>query len=133
MSRAALLARGVLAGACIMGAVLLTTVAGPVAAGVASVFPAIFVTTMVSVWWAQGRQVQAGAVGPMMLGSSAVAGYAVLAAWTFPALGAAAGAATAWLLAVAGLTLPGWLYLSARRRASEPPRLSARRARPRSR
>ena len=37
---------------------------------------------MIALWLAQGEAVQAGAVGPMMLGSSAVAGYALLASET---------------------------------------------------
>ena len=69
-------------------------------AGMASVFPAIFLTTMVSVWLAQGHSVQAGAVGPMMLGSSSVSGYALLCAWLFPIIGPTFGALAAWVLSV---------------------------------
>ena len=41
---------------------------GSIAAGVTAVFPAIFMTTMISLWLSQGEAVQVGAVGPMMLG-----------------------------------------------------------------
>ena len=43
----------------------------------ASVFPAIFLTTMVSIWLSQGEAVQSGA-NLMMLGSSSVALYLCL-------------------------------------------------------
>ena len=38
--------------------------------GIFSIFPAIFLTTMVALTLAQGVQVQAGAVGPMMLATT---------------------------------------------------------------
>ena len=106
-----LLARGVLAGAAIAGAVWLASVGGALASGVASVFPAIFLTTMVSLWISQGEAVQAGAVGPMMLGASSVSGFALIAAVTVPALGGALGAVVAWFSAVLLVTVPAWLWL----------------------
>ena len=107
-----LLARGLLAGVAVGFAVWLTRVGGPVAAGVATVFPAIFLTTMVSLWLAQGEAVPAGAVGPMMLGSASVATYALIAAWSLPALGPWAGVPVAWVGAVLSTTLPAawWLH-----------------------
>src|SRR5690606_5983648 len=89
--------RGLLAASAIGVAVWLTDVAGRLAAGVAFVFPAIFRATMVALWLAQGQDVQAGGVGPMMLGCSAVAGFAVLAASTFVGLGPVGGSVVAWL------------------------------------
>ena len=115
---ATLVARGVLAGAAIAGAVWLASVGGAIASGVASVFPAIFLTTMVSLWISQGEAVQAGAVGPMMLGASSVSGFALIAALTLPVLGALWGTALAWVLAVCLVTVPAWLWLQ--RRASRP-------------
>jgi hypothetical protein len=109
-----LLARGVLAGAAIAGAVWLASVGGSVAAGVASVFPAIFLTTMVSLWISQGESVQAGAVGPMMLGASSVSSFALAAALTMPLLGPVLGTMLAWLLAVALVTVPAWRWLGRR-------------------
>ena len=100
VARPVLLARGLLAATAIGVSVWLAAVGGPLAAGVASVFPAIFLTTMVALWLSQGVTVQGGAVGPMMLGSSSVAAYALLAAATMPALGPWLGAALAWLAAV---------------------------------
>lgn len=110
----ALAARGLMAASAIGVAVWLSTAVGPVVAGVASVFPAIFLTTMVSLWVAQGESVQAGAVGPMMLGSTSVPTFALLAAQTLPWLGPWAGAAVAWVGAVLCVTLPAWWWLGRR-------------------
>ena len=109
---AVLISRGLLAGAAIGVAVWMVNVAGPIAAGVASVFPAIFLTTMVSLSLAHGDRVQVGAVGPMMLGSSSVSAYALLAAWLIPAIGLTTGAVAAWMLGVLTTTLPAWLWLN---------------------
>jgi hypothetical protein len=109
-----LAARGTLAAAAIAAAVSLAAVGGALAAGIASVFPAIFLTTMVSLWISQGETVPSGAVGPMMLGASSVAAYALLTTLAVPALGIAAGAAVAWLGAAAAVTLPAWYWLEAR-------------------
>lgn len=106
-----LLARGILAGAAIAGAVWLSSVGGALAAGIASVFPAIFITTMVSLWWSQGEAVQVGAVGPMMLGATSVTAFALIAAWSIPALGPWAGCAVAWVAAVSLVTIPAWWAL----------------------
>lgn len=109
-----LLARGLFAALAIAAAIVVARLGHPIAAGVASVFPAIFLTTMVSVWISQGEAVQAGAVGPMMLGSASVVGYALLARVCLPKFGWP-GAVVAWVGAVVLLTVPAWLWL--RRRA----------------
>lgn len=106
-----LASRGVLAALAVAAAVGLASVAGPLIAGVAAVFPAIFLTSMVSLWWSQGEAVQGGAVGPMMLGASSVSAYALLAADLFPLFGPTWGAVAAWLGAVTLLTLPSSAYL----------------------
>lgn len=103
-----LLARGGLAALAIGTSAVLAGAGGELVAAMASVFPAIFLTAMVSLWWSQGDAVPAGAVGPMMLGSASVSGYALAAAWTMPALGPWAGAAVAWVVAVGGVTVPAW-------------------------
>ncbi len=113
-----LLARGLLAAAAIGVSVLVAATGQPLLAGIASVFPAIFTTTMVSLWLSQGEAVPLGAVGPLILGSSAVAGYALLAAWLLPALGTAAGAVAAWLGAALLCSLPAALWLSRRPRTA---------------
>jgi hypothetical protein len=108
-----LLTRGVFAALAIAVAIAVAQLGHPIAAGVASVFPAIFLTTMISIWISQGEAVQAGAVGPMMLGSASVVGYALLARFCLPAMGWT-GAVVAWVGAVAALTVPAWLWLRRR-------------------
>ena len=103
-----LLARGVLAAAAIATSAVLAASGGELLAAMASVFPAIFLTAMVSLWWAQGEAVPAGAVGPMMLGSASVSGYALVAAHTLPSLGPGLGALVAWAMAVLVVTVPAW-------------------------
>jgi hypothetical protein len=109
-----LLARGLLAAGAIGLAVWFASLGIPLVAGVASVFPAIFLTTMLTVWLAQGQAVQAGAVGPMMLGSASVSAYCLIAAWTMGALGPEWGAIIAWLLSVALISWPAWWWLDRR-------------------
>ncbi|MEZ4317967.1 MAG: hypothetical protein R3F61_10705 [Myxococcota bacterium] len=110
----ALFARGALAAAAIGTALVIAKVGSPLLAGVASVFPAIFVTTMVSLWWSQGDAVSGGAVGPMMLGSASVAAYALLAALLMPLAGPVVGGSVAWLGAALGVTLPATVWLRRR-------------------
>jgi len=66
---------------------------------------------MVSLWMAQGEEFQASAVGPMMLGSTSVALYALIATQSIPAWGGIAGSGAAWLGASLGATLPAWMWL----------------------
>jgi hypothetical protein len=113
-----LVARGLLAAVAIGVAVVLARVGGPLLAGMAAVFPAIFLTTMVSLWWSQGRAVQAGAVGPMMLGASSVSAYALLAGLLLPRWGLVGGSLGAWVLAVALVTVPAWRWLARQRSTS---------------
>ena len=112
-----LLSRGTLAASAIGCAVAIASL-NPLAAGLAATFPAIFLTTMVSLWLSQGEAVQAGAVGPMMLGSGSVSAFAVLSAWTLPLWGPVGGTVTAWVLAVVCVTTPAWLWLQRRSRAT---------------
>ena len=83
----------------------------PLMAGLASVFPAIFLTSMVALWLAQGPTVPQGAAGPMMLGGASVAIYAILAMWSLPAYGVFIGSAIAWFGAVVGWSCPAFLVL----------------------
>ena len=106
-----LLLRGLMAGTAIAVATWIIAIGHPVFAGVASVVPAIFLTIMVSVWVSQGPQAQAHAVGPMMLGSTSVSVYALVATWTFPFLGPLLGTAIAWCIAVGGVSVPSAFFL----------------------
>lgn len=108
-----LLARGSLAAAAVGLATGVAQQGDGVLAGVLSVFPAIFLTTMVGLWLAQDEAVPAGAIGPMMLGSTAVGGYALAVTVVAPTLGIVAGAAVAWIVAVLVCTLPAFVWLRA--------------------
>jgi hypothetical protein len=116
---AVVLARGVLAALAVGAAVHLGGLGLGIASGLCSTFPAIFLTTMVSLWLAQGEAVPTGAIGPMMLGSTSVSAYALLTCVTFPALGTARGSALAWACAVTVVAAPSFLWLR-RRRALSP-------------
>lgn len=105
-----LVSRGWMAAGAIALAVWLSD-QSPLLAGMASVFPAIFLTTMVSLWISQGEAVQAGAVGPMMLGSTAVSVYALLATLSLPHLGLVWGSVVAWKGSLIFATLPAWWWV----------------------
>jgi hypothetical protein len=110
----ALLLRGGLAGASICVAVVLTAAAGDggVAAGMAAAFPVVFLTIQVSLWLgSDGRAVQGGAVGPMMLGHLAVPSFAMLFAVTAPQWGILPAMGVAWVAAVVLVSLPALVWL----------------------
>ena len=103
--------RGVAAGAAIGGSVLLARSGLPVAGGIGSVFPAIFTTILVGTWLAQGAQVPTGAVGPMMLGTTSVSAYALLATVLFPRLPVPAAAAACWAISAGCVSVPAYLWI----------------------
>ena len=111
VSTLVLVARGVMAATAIGIAVGLSGLGFPTLAGLASVFPAIFLTSMVALWLAQGPTVPQGAAGPMMLGGASVAVYANVAMWSLPAYGAVVGSAIAWVASVVGWSLPAFMVL----------------------
>ena len=115
VSRWMLLCRGAFTAIAIGVAIGIAQWAGGLAAGVASIFPAMFLTAMLALWLSQGRAVPAGAVGPMMLGSSSVAVYAMVARGAMPAWGMLEGALAAWVVAVLVATMPAWFWLGWRR------------------
>ena len=100
------MARGLAAAAAIGLAVYLSGLGLPLLAGLSSVFPAIFLTTMVGLWLSQGPDVPLGAAGPMLLGSTSVSVYACLAMWALPTLGVWWGSAVAWGVSIVVWTLP---------------------------
>jgi len=107
-----LLSRGLIAGMAIGSSVWFSETGGALIAGMAAVFPAIFLTTMCSLWIVHGESVGAGAIGPMMLGGASVSAYAWLAAWWLPAFGPIGGTLAAWSVAVILITVPSWLWLT---------------------
>jgi hypothetical protein len=112
-----LIARGVGAGISITSAVLLSK-ASPALAGLISAFPAIFLTTMLSVYLAQGEGTTIGAVSPMVLGSSAVSVYAVVFGLTAPIIGPWAAMALSYGSAILGGSIPSSIWLRWRRRVA---------------
>jgi len=72
-----LILRGLLASIAIFTAIMLTLV-DDIAAGIATTFPAIFCTTMVSLWISQDSSVPVGAVGPLFVGSTSVSLFVLL-------------------------------------------------------
>jgi len=111
VSKTVLIARGTMAAIAIGLAVWLAGLGYPLLAGLASVFPAIFLTSMVALWLAQGPTVPQGAAGPMMLGGASVAVYANLAMWSLPAYGVVMGSVVAWLGSVVGWSIPTFFVL----------------------
>ncbi len=104
--------RGVLAATAIGFCVWIAHHGQPVASGLASAFPAMFLTTMVSLWIAQGEAVPTGAVGPMILGSTSVGTYSLIASWALPTLGVWLGVPLAWAVSVACTSVPAGLWLT---------------------
>ena len=106
VSLISIILRGVAAGGAIGLSVWIAGLGLPFISGVVSVFPAIFLTTMVSLWIAQGRSVPVGATGPMMLGSTSVSIYALVCIVIFPSFGVWVGSLVSWLLSVILYSVP---------------------------
>ena len=115
---AVLLLRGVCGAISITVAVLLGSTSS-VMSGIISTFPAIFLTSMVALWLAQGEGVPAGAVAPMMLGSASVPAFAMLFAGLKEPLGILGALILSWLLAVSIVSFPVAVYLRWRERAGQ--------------
>jgi hypothetical protein len=108
----ALALRGALAGLAIFFSVLLSAAGdGGVMGGMASTFPAIFLSIQVALWASSGGAVQGGAVGPVMLGAVSVPTFAMLFAGLAPLWGIAAAAAVSWVGAVLLVSAPAFAYL----------------------
>ncbi len=103
--------RGIAAATAIGVAVWLSQQGSPLLAGIASVFPAIFLTTMVALWISQGEEVPSGAVGPMMLGSMSVSLYALAATRFIPLSGIILGSLFSWLVSLLFISIPVAFYL----------------------
>jgi len=114
-----LVARGLAAGGAIAVALVIARSGHAIAGGMAVTFPAIFLTTIVGTWLAQGREVPVGAVGPMVLGSCSVGSYAMLSGLLYPRLGLVLGTPACWVLAVGCVSVPAGLWLRAHRMRSD--------------
>tara|TARA_Y100001933_G_scaffold116131_1_gene115971 strand:+ start:8918 stop:9766 length:849 start_codon:yes stop_codon:yes gene_type:complete len=105
-----LLFRGLAAAVAIGASVWIASLNLPFVSGIISVFPAIFLTTMVSLWLSQGPHVPVGAAGPMMLGSASVSIYALISIVIFPIYGPWVGSILTWLISVLLYTIPAGLW-----------------------
>ncbi|DAC59196.1 MAG TPA: hypothetical protein HA354_02435 [Candidatus Poseidoniaceae archaeon] len=103
--------RGFAAGLAIAGCLWLAESGLPFVAGLASAFPAIFLTSMVALWLSQGPKVPQGAAAPMMLGGASVSVYALIVIWSIPTFGVILGSILAWLGSVTLWTIPAFLLL----------------------
>ena len=103
--------RGLAAGLAIAGCLWLAESGLPFVAGLASAFPAIFLTSMVALWMSQGPKVPQGAAAPMMLGGASVSVYALIVIWSMPTFGVIFGSIIAWLSSVTLWTIPAFLLL----------------------
>ena len=106
-----LLLRGSAAALAIGIAVWFSSLSYPFISGLVSTFPAIFLTSMIALWLAQGQDVPQGAAGPMMLGGASVGVYAVVAIVLFPMLGPVFGSIVTWLISIIAWTIPAYFYL----------------------
>jgi hypothetical protein len=83
----------------------------PSLGGIFATFPVLFMTTMVSLWVAQGSGVPTGATGPMILGGTATPVYALAFAALKTHLGMFAAFAVSYAAAVAFVSIPAFLFL----------------------
>ena len=111
VSKSILLARGLMAAIAIGASVWVAGLGYPLLAGLASVFPAIFLTSMVSLWISQGPSVPRGAAAPMLLGGGSVGVYSLVAMYSLEAHGIILGSIMSWVTAVAVWSMPSYIYL----------------------
>lgn len=87
-------------------------------AGVASVFPAIFTTTLVSMFISNGEEFAVNAVPSLILGSTSVSMYCIICAWTMLQWGIVGGLLFSYTCAVVINTIPCYVYIQWRTRVA---------------
>lgn len=112
VSKMILTARGIVAATAIGIAVLISSLGMPLLAGLASVFPAIFLTSMIALWLAQGPSVPLGAAGPMMMGGASVAMYSIIAMWSLIKYGLLVGSVIAWIGSITLWSVPSFVFVN---------------------
>ena len=112
VSKKILAARGFVASIAIGVAVLISSLGMPLLAGLASVFPAIFLTSMIALWLAQGPSVPLGAAGPMMIGGASVAMYSIIAMWSLIEYGLFVGSIIAWIGSIVLWSIPSFAFVN---------------------
>ncbi len=105
-----ILSRGVLAALAIVAAILMGQI-HPIVAGITSIFPAIFLTSMVSLWISQGEAVPLAAIGPLALGSGSVSLYCLVAMVAIPYFSIVSGVCFSWLVSIVFHTVPCYFYI----------------------
>ena len=113
-----LMSRGIAASIAIGCALILANLGEPLVAGLASAFPAIFLTSMIALWISQGVTVPQGAAAPMMLGGASVAVYALVVMWSIPSFGIIIGSLIAWLSSIVFWSIPAFIILKKYRDSS---------------
>ncbi|KNE65189.1 hypothetical protein AMAG_10841 [Allomyces macrogynus ATCC 38327] len=107
--------RGGLAAAAIGISVLLGSLSSYLA-GLATPFPVIFTTVLVTVWLHSGPTVSAGSISSLMLGASSNAVFALTSAVLAPKIGFATTCAVSLVLGLVVVSLPSLAFLKWRRR-----------------
>lgn len=93
------LARAAFGGAVIALGVWLSRAAGPFVGGVAAVFPAAGVSTLVIVSWSHGIRFSLGLLQPMMVsGSITILVYALVVRYSYLSIGAVGGTVAAMVV-----------------------------------
>lgn len=83
----------------------------PTLGGIFATFPVLFMTTMVSLWMAQGSGVPTGATGPMILGGTATPVYSLAFAVLKARLGMGTAFVAAYAAAVLCVSIPTFAFL----------------------
>ena len=105
-----LLLRGFFAFGAITGTIFLGTFNSTLG-GIFATLPVLFMTTMVSLWVAQGSGVPTGATGPMVLGGLATPVYALAFAFIKPMIGMGLAFLASYAIAVLCVSIPTFLFL----------------------
>ncbi|KAK4532389.1 hypothetical protein CCYA_CCYA12G3246 [Cyanidiococcus yangmingshanensis] len=83
----------------------------PATAGIIAVWPAVFLTSMVALWWSHGDAFQASATFPMILGLWSPMLFCGLVCFFYPWFDVAFGCFFSWLMAVLLGTTPLTFYI----------------------
>jgi hypothetical protein len=106
LARRQLLTRALVSGGVIAAAVYLSKVAGPVSGGVLSVFPAVFISTLIIVYRSNGADFARALTRPLLTsGMVNVVAYAIAVRYFYPVWGITLGTLGAFV--VAGMTAYG--------------------------
>ncbi|KAL9648793.1 hypothetical protein ABK040_003727 [Willaertia magna] len=75
------------------------------------IFPSIYTTTLITIWFSQGEEVVMNSIGSMLLGSASVGLFAMLSCITILYWNILAGMIFSYNFAVLLITLPSFYYL----------------------